>query len=53
VSYDQAPRHRALAVEGLALVIVLILAAPAARRRRGLEVVDETDAAEPREGAHR
>ncbi|MDX6200232.1 MAG: hypothetical protein QOJ79_3383 [Actinomycetota bacterium] len=41
VSYDQAPRHRALAGQLLALAFVLVLAAPAARRRRGLEVVDE------------
>jgi hypothetical protein len=41
LSYDQSPRHRALAGQVLALAVVLVLAAPAARRRRGLEVVDE------------
>ncbi|MDT7537632.1 MAG: hypothetical protein QOI82_1217 [Actinomycetota bacterium] len=41
LSYDQSPRHRALAGELLALAVVLVLAAPAARRRHGLEVVDE------------
>jgi hypothetical protein len=41
VSYDQGPRHRALIGQLLALVVVLVLAAPGARRRRGLEVVDE------------
>jgi hypothetical protein len=41
VSYDQGPRHRALAGQLLALAVVLVLAAPAARRRHGLEVVDD------------
>ncbi|MCU1591804.1 MAG: family 2 glycosyl transferase, partial [Frankiales bacterium] len=41
ISYNQSPRHRALVAQGLALAVVLVLAAPAARRRRGLEVVDE------------
>jgi hypothetical protein len=44
VSYDQAPRHRVLAAQLLALLVVLVLAAPAARRRHGLEVVDEEHA---------
>jgi hypothetical protein len=42
LSYDQGPRHRALAAQGLALAFVLVLAAPAARRRRGLEVVEDS-----------
>jgi hypothetical protein len=41
LSYDQGPRHRALAAQLAALAVVLVLAAPAARRRHGLEVVDE------------
>jgi hypothetical protein len=41
VSYDQSPRHRALVAQLVALAVVLVLAAPAARRRHGLEVVDE------------
>jgi hypothetical protein len=41
ISYDQAPRHRWLVAEALGFAVVLVLAAPAARRRRGLEVVDD------------
>jgi GT2 family glycosyltransferase len=41
ISYDQAPRHRWLVAEALAFAVVLVLAAPAARSRRGLEVVDD------------
>jgi hypothetical protein len=41
VSYDQGPRRRAVAAEALAVGLVLVLSAPAARRRRGLEVVDD------------
>ena len=41
LTYDQGPRHRALAAQALALAVVLVLAAPGARRRRGLEVVDD------------
>jgi hypothetical protein len=44
VSYDQSPRHHALAGQLLALAVVLVLAAPAARRRHGLEVVDDLGA---------
>jgi GT2 family glycosyltransferase len=47
LTYDQGPRHRALAVELLALVVVLVLSGPAARRRRGLEVVDDEPEPEP------
>ena len=47
LTYDQGPRHRALAGQALAFVVVLVLAAPAARRRRGLEVVDDETEAEP------
>lgn len=41
LSYDQGPRHRALAAQALVVVVVLVLAAPGARRRHGLEVADE------------
>ncbi|GAC1442110.1 MAG: glycosyltransferase [Mycobacteriales bacterium] len=47
IRYDQGPRHRALLAQGLAIALVLILAAPAARRRRGLEVVDDESEAAP------
>jgi GT2 family glycosyltransferase len=49
ISYDQSPRHRALAAELLALGVVLVLAGPGARRRRGLEVVDDLDPEPTRE----
>jgi hypothetical protein len=41
LTYDQSRRHRALAAEALAVAVVLVLAGPGGRRRRGLEVVDE------------
>jgi GT2 family glycosyltransferase len=47
VAYDQGPRHRALAGQAVALLVVLVLAAPGARRRRGLEIVDDDPAFEP------
>lgn len=56
VSYDQAPRHVALTGQALALGVVLVLSAPAARRRRGLEVVEDDRDLEPvleLQGAHR
>ncbi|MBK5307409.1 MAG: glycosyltransferase family 2 protein [Frankiaceae bacterium] len=43
VSYDQTRRHLALAGQAVAVAIVLVLSAPAARRRRGLEVVDDEE----------
>jgi GT2 family glycosyltransferase len=43
LSYDQSSRHRALGGQVLALAVVLVLAAPAARRRHGLEVVDDLE----------
>jgi hypothetical protein len=49
ISYDQAPRHRALVAELVALGVVLVLAGPGARRRRGLEVVDDLDPEPTRE----
>jgi len=41
VDRDNAPRHRLLTGQAAALLLVLILSAPGARKRRGLEVVDE------------
>ncbi len=41
VHHDSRGRPAAVALQGLALAVVVVLAGPGARRRRGLEVVDE------------
>ena len=41
IDRDNGPRHRLLTGQAVALGLVLVLAAPGARKRRGLEVVDE------------
>jgi GT2 family glycosyltransferase len=41
LTYDQSRRHHALTAQALAVAVVLVLAGPGGRRRRGLEVVDE------------
>jgi hypothetical protein len=41
LTYDESRRHRALVAEAIAIAVVLVLAGPGGRRRRGLEVVDE------------
>ena len=43
VDRDTTPRRRLLTAQGVALALVLVLAAPGARARRGLEVVDEEE----------
>jgi hypothetical protein len=44
VDRDSRPRVLLVVAQGLALAVVLVLAAPGARKRRGLEVVDEETA---------
>ncbi len=38
VDHDSAPRTRALAVQGAAVLVVAVLSLPAGRRRRDLEL---------------